>query len=134
MNADVEMIMGENRTLEKKNEELENKYEEMKSALEGEKNRAQTLVEKMKINPKVNYEKEPIPSIEGEPTVWSEDYEADPLKFIKEWVIEADVPFDPPCPVKVIRPTPPITASEAPSMSASDVPSQVPTTTPPLSG
>ncbi|GAB2297674.1 hypothetical protein Dimus_031761 [Dionaea muscipula] len=219
MKADVEMVMGENQTLEKKNEELENKNEEMKFALEGEKNKAQTLekkvkelqwtlekekdenkkketklvashkknqellkrkmdldtslferkqenkklqtsltqngfkigiaqvqellmdddelipeLEKMKINPKVKYEKETIPSIGGEPTIWSENYEADPMKYIKEWGIEADVPLDPPCPVKIVRPTPPITAPEAPSTSASDVPSQVPSTDPPLSG
>ncbi|GAB2278239.1 hypothetical protein Dimus_012930 [Dionaea muscipula] len=41
-------------------------------------------LEKMKINPKVKYEKKLIPPIEGEPTVWSEDYEVDPMKFIKE--------------------------------------------------
>ncbi|GAB2270403.1 hypothetical protein Dimus_005304 [Dionaea muscipula] len=48
MKADVDMVMGENQTLERKNEELENKHEEMKSALEREKSRGQTLEEKMR--------------------------------------------------------------------------------------
>ncbi|GAB2299582.1 hypothetical protein Dimus_033645, partial [Dionaea muscipula] len=71
-------------------------------------------LEKMKINPNVRYEKELIPSIEGEPTIWSEDYEADSMKFIKEWGIEADVSTDPPCPVKMVHPAPPIVCSRSP--------------------
>ncbi|GAB2270894.1 hypothetical protein Dimus_005757 [Dionaea muscipula] len=90
-------------------------------------------LEKMKINPKVKYEKEAIPSIESEPAVWSETYEAVPMKFIKEWGIEADISMDTPCPVKVVRPAPPITAPQALSMSASDVPPQHPMTIPPMS-
>ncbi|GAB2268607.1 hypothetical protein Dimus_003562, partial [Dionaea muscipula] len=77
-------------------------------------------LEKMKINPNVQYEKKHIPSIEGEAIVWSEDYEADPMKFIKEWGIEADVSSDAPCPVKMVHPAPPIAAPEAASTSASD--------------
>ncbi|GAB2302827.1 hypothetical protein Dimus_036822 [Dionaea muscipula] len=45
-------------------------------------------LEKIELNPKVKYEKEPIPPIEGESSVWSEAYEADPMKFIKELGIE----------------------------------------------
>ncbi|GAB2268736.1 hypothetical protein Dimus_003684, partial [Dionaea muscipula] len=90
--------------------------------------------EKMELNPKVKYEKEPIPSIEGEPSVWSEAYEANPMNFIKEWGIEVDDSIDIPCPVKVVRLTPPIIASQVPSTSESDVPPQGSTTHPsPLS-
>ncbi|GAB2272788.1 hypothetical protein Dimus_007607, partial [Dionaea muscipula] len=67
-------------------------------------------LERMEINPNVKYKKEPIPPIEGKPYVWSEAYEADPMKFIKEWGIEADFSINAPCPVKVVHPTPPITA------------------------
>ncbi|GAB2297834.1 hypothetical protein Dimus_031920 [Dionaea muscipula] len=88
------------------------------------------VLEKLQINPKVRYKKEPIPSIKGEPTVWVEDFEADPMNFIKAWGIEADVLLNPPCPVKMVLLTPPITASEAPSTSTSDAPPLVPTTTP----
>ncbi|GAB2281225.1 hypothetical protein Dimus_015831 [Dionaea muscipula] len=208
MKADIDMVMEENQTLERKNEELEKKHEEMESALEGKKNKVQTMdeklkelqkalekekknnekecelmkekrkviearlpkqlkfsrkeavkeylsskecgtkfnvasatvlqngfkigiaqvrellmdddelvpeLEKIKINPKVKYEKELIPSIEGDPIVWSEDYEADPMRFINEWGIEVEVELDPPCPAKVVRPKLPISASESPS-------------------
>ncbi|GAB2276053.1 hypothetical protein Dimus_010795 [Dionaea muscipula] len=139
LKADMDMVMDENQTLENENREL-------KATSEGEKDKKQSLeekellidddelipeIEKKKINPNLKYEKEPIPSIEGEPSVWSEAYEADPMKFIKECGIEADVYMDIPCPVKVVRPTPPITAPQAPSTS---VPSQNPTVHPsPLS-
>ncbi|GAB2292880.1 hypothetical protein Dimus_027108 [Dionaea muscipula] len=149
MKAAVDMVMEENQTLENKNEEL-------KTALEGEKGKVKTLEDKVKelqtalekekkektkkqdelmeLNPKVKYEKEHIPLIEGEPSVWSEAYEEDPMKFFKEWGIEADVSMDIPCPVKVVHQTPPFIASQAPSTSALDVPPQDPTPHPsPLS-
>ncbi|GAB2286003.1 hypothetical protein Dimus_020426 [Dionaea muscipula] len=90
-------------------------------------------LEKMEISPKVKYEKEPIPSIEGEPTVWFENYEANPMKFIKEWGIEANMSIDPPCPIKIVHPAPPIAAPENPSTSIPDVPLQHPSTIPRVS-
>ncbi|GAB2292686.1 hypothetical protein Dimus_026923 [Dionaea muscipula] len=87
-------------------------------------------LEKIKINPKVKYDKEPVPSIEGEPTVWSEDFEADPMNFIKAWGIEADIPLNPPPSIKMVRPMPPIIAPGVPLTSASDVPLQAPSATP----
>ncbi|GAB2275933.1 hypothetical protein Dimus_010679, partial [Dionaea muscipula] len=48
MKADIDMIIGENQMLERKNKELENKYEEMKSALEREKKRREEAEEKVK--------------------------------------------------------------------------------------
>ncbi|GAB2279146.1 hypothetical protein Dimus_013801 [Dionaea muscipula] len=87
----------------------------------------------MEINPNVKYEKEPNPAIKGEHTVWFEDYEADLMKFIKEWGIEANVPIDAPYPVKMVRPTLSITAPEVPSTSVPEVPLQHPTTIPPVS-
>ncbi|GAB2275980.1 hypothetical protein Dimus_010723 [Dionaea muscipula] len=90
-------------------------------------------LEKMELNPKVKCDKELIPPIECEPSVWFEAYEADPMKFIKEWGIKADVSIDISKPVKVVRLTP-ITASQAPSTFQSDVPPQDRTTHPsPLS-
>ncbi|GAB2285979.1 hypothetical protein Dimus_020404, partial [Dionaea muscipula] len=60
-------------------------------------------------------------------------YEADPMKFIKEWGIEADVSTNPPCPVKVVHPAPPIAAPEIPSTSIPDVHLQHPLIVPPMS-
>ncbi|GAB2268256.1 hypothetical protein Dimus_003232 [Dionaea muscipula] len=47
-----------------------------------ESEKLQMALTQMELNPKVKYEKEPIPSIEGETSVRPEAYEADPMNFI----------------------------------------------------
>ncbi|GAB2273692.1 hypothetical protein Dimus_008473 [Dionaea muscipula] len=88
-------------------------------------------LEKIEMNLNIKYEKELIPTIEGEPSISSEVYEADPMKFIKEWEIDANVSINAPRPMAVRPPVPPIAASQAPSTSTTNVPSQDPAANPP---
>ncbi|GAB2275911.1 hypothetical protein Dimus_010658 [Dionaea muscipula] len=63
-------------------------------------------LEKMVLDPDVNFKKEPIPKIvDGESTVWSEEYEMDPMKFIKEWGPEMEGLFENPEPIVVVHPS-----------------------------
>ncbi|GAB2295386.1 hypothetical protein Dimus_029559 [Dionaea muscipula] len=86
----------------------------------------------MDLNSNVKFKKEPILEIVGEPTVWSEDYEMDPLKFIREWGAEMEGPFENPVLLVVL---PQIFASQQPSTFEVNIhPSQAPTSDiPPVS-
>ncbi|GAB2283793.1 hypothetical protein Dimus_018282 [Dionaea muscipula] len=63
-------------------------------------------LEKIKLDLDVKFKKELIPSIvDGEPTVWLEEFNTDPMKFIHEWGIEMEGPFADPEPLAVVHPT-----------------------------
>ncbi|GAB2276139.1 hypothetical protein Dimus_010877, partial [Dionaea muscipula] len=47
----------------------------------------------MKPDPKVKFEQEDILKIKRNPTIWSEEYDVEPKKFIKQWGKEMEGPI-----------------------------------------
>ncbi|GAB2273201.1 hypothetical protein Dimus_008004, partial [Dionaea muscipula] len=56
----------------------------------------------MEVDKKVEFKRETILKIERTPTIWSEEYEVDPLKLIKDWGPEAEVDLETPRLISVV--------------------------------
>ncbi|GAB2297477.1 hypothetical protein Dimus_031580 [Dionaea muscipula] len=130
--VDIEMVTQENQTLERKNEDLQTNLKKDKEGrkkvneevvvlssrldslrstkmeLEASLDRKIRENEKMltKLEAYVEIEEEAIPKVVSDvPTIWSEEYEADPMKFLRKWGEEIGSPSVYPKPITVIPPT-----------------------------
>ncbi|GAB2276030.1 hypothetical protein Dimus_010772 [Dionaea muscipula] len=77
----------------------------------------------IQLDPDVEFEKEPTPTVLNmDPTVWSEEYDVDPMMFLKEWGEELGGPSATTEPIVVILPT---SISQIPSTSDMDTPPSI---------